>query len=232
MREVYRFANVRYQGADRTFSFTLNSGETRLLQLSDKTEKEMMIDFAIGETSCDSGDIEIMQGERRRDKGAWAFWKEDRRIKEEPVPLTWCSLQTSRIGRVGWVAANGGLISNLKVWENISLPLWYHTKRDADETEKSVEYWLTMLGLDPAACADFMAAPPHSIEPWQRKLAGLLRALVQMPRVLVVDAGVFEDVKTRMAQNWIAALEAYASQDRAILVLADKATVLPWQKIE
>jgi phospholipid/cholesterol/gamma-HCH transport system ATP-binding protein len=130
------------------------------------------------------------------------------------------------------VAANGGLISNLKIWENISLPLWYHSKRDIQETEKNVEYWLTILAIDPADCADFMGSPPHSVEPWQRKLAGLLRALVQMPRVLVVDAGLFEDVKTRIAQVWITALENYASQDRAVLVLADKATVLPWQKIE
>jgi ABC-type ATPase involved in cell division len=77
-----------------------------------------------------------------------------------------------------------------------------------------------------------MAAPPFALEPWQRKLAGLLRALVQMPRVLVVDAVVFEDVNARMAQSWISALEAYAAQGRAVLVLTDKATVLPWQKIE
>jgi len=232
MRELYRFTNVRYEGSDRIFSFTLNSGEVRLLQLLDKTEKETILDFAIGETSCDKGDIEITQGDRRTGTLILPVLEEERRVKDESAPVIWCSLQISRVGRVGWVAANGGLISNLKIWENISLPLWYHTKRDAEETEKSVEYWLKMLAIDPAVCADFMAAPPHSVEPWQRKLAGLLRALVQMPRVLVVDAGVFEDVKTRIAQLWIAALEAYASQDRAVLVLADKATVLPWQKIE
>jgi hypothetical protein len=43
-----------------------------------------------------------------------------------------------------------------------------------------------------------MSALPYSIEPWQRKLAGLLRALVQMQRVLVVDAAVFDDVKEHL----------------------------------
>ena len=132
----------------------------------------------------------------------------------------------------GVLYQNNALWSSMTLAENISLPLWYHSKRDIEETEKSVEYWLTMLAIDPAVCSDFMASPPHGVEPWQRKLAGLLRALVQMPRILVVDAGLFEDVKTRIAQVWIAALENYASQDRAVLVLADKATVLPWQKIE
>ena len=232
MREIYRFAEVRYEGSERIFSFALNSGEIRLLQLLDKTEKEMIIDLAIGETSCIGGDIEIAQGDRRSVKPPLSVAQEEIRAKEYPAEAGWCSLETSRAGRVGWVAANGGLISNLKIWENISLPLWYHANRDISETEKSVEYWLAILAIDPAVCSDFMASPPHGVEPWQRKLAGLLRALVQMPRILVVDAGLFEDVKTRIAQVWIAALENYASQDRAVLVLADKATVLPWQKIE
>lgn len=232
MGELYRFLDVRYTGSDRAYSFTLSSGETRLLQLSDKAEKETIIDWAIGESSCESGDIEIIYGDRRHAMNTDAEVKPERRQQNFPVPPVWCSLQTSRVGRVGWVSGNGGLISNLKVWENITLPLWYHSRRDAAETEKSVEHWLTLLGVDPSGCAEFMASPPYSVEPWQRKLAGLLRALVQMPRVLVVDASVFEDVKARLAQNWIAALEVYATQGRAVLVLADKATLLPWKKIE
>jgi len=232
MTEIYRFVDVRYEGSDRTYTFTLHSGQARLLQLSDKAEKESVIDLAIGETSCAGGDIEIIQGDRRGAKLLVPDLQEERRIKNEPVPVIWSSLQTSRIGRVGWVAGNGGLISNLKVWENVSLPLWYHSKRDVVETEQNVEYWLNLLGIKPDAYAEFMAAPPFSLDPWQRKLAGLLRALVQMPRVLIVDAVVFEDVNARLAQSWISALEAYATQGRAVLVLADKATVLPWQKIE
>jgi hypothetical protein len=53
-----------------------------------------------------------------------------------------------------------------------------------------------------------------------------------MPRVLVVDAVVFEDVKAHLASRWIAALESYAAQGRTVLVIADKATTLPWKKIE
>ena len=232
MRALYRFTDVRFAGASRAFTFTLNSGEIKLLQLSGKTEKESIIDLAIGEKFCESGEIEIIQGDRRRDHVSSNVRKEDRRKKYDPVPVVWNSLQTSRAGRVGWVAANGGLISNLKIWENITLPLWFHTKRDAMETEKNVEHWLAILGIESSACTEFMAAPPYSIEPWQRRLAGLLRGLVQMPRVLVVDAGVFEDVNARLAQSWISALDLYVAQGRAVLVLADKATLLPWEKIE
>ena len=231
MTELYRFINVRFEGSARTLTFTLHSGELRLLQLADKIEKDAIIDFTTGDSVCDEGNIEIIQGDRRRSKETVTKVQEERRLSNAPVPVLWQSVQTNQLGRVGWVAANGGLISNLKVWENVTLPLWYHGKREMAETEHNVIYWLTMLGLEPSVFAEFMAALPHTIEPGQRALAGMLRALLQMPRVMIVDAGVFEDVAAHLAQRWITALETYASQGRAVLVLADKATQLPWEII-
>ncbi len=233
MAALFRFIEVRCEHSDHPYSFTLDAGETSLLQLTDKTEKEAMIDLAIGATPCGEGSIEIVQGDRRHSKDAAVAGKfAERRRHNEPVPTIWQPLYESRAGRVGWVAANGGLISNLKVWENVTLPLWYHAQRDPFETERSVMYWLEVLGLQADEFAAFMAAPPYSLDSRQRKLAGLLRALVQMPRVLVVDAVLFEDIKTPVAQGWMAALEAYAAQGRAVLVMADKAMTLPWRKIE
>ena len=218
MAALFRFVDVHCEGSDHVYSFTLHSGETRLLELFSKAEKEALIDLAIGETEGEKGDIEIAQGDGKHDN--------------EATPTIWRSLSTARPGRVGWVAANGGLISNLKIWENVTLPLWYHAKREMIETEQSVMHWLGKLGMEQDAFAEFMAASPYSAELWQRKLAGLLRALVQMPTVLAVDASVFEDVKEHMVHNWITALEAYATQGHAVLVIADKATTLPWKKIE
>ena len=232
MTELFRLVDVCCEGSDRAYSFTLHAGETRLLQLSSKAEKDNMIDLAIGETAGGKGAIEIVQGDRRRSKKNASGPQVERRRRNESVPMVWQPLRASRPGRVGWVAANGGLINNLKVWENVTLPLWYHTRRDVAETEQSVQVWLEMLGLEQEARAEFMASPLFALEPWQRKLAGLLRALVQMPRVMVVDAVLFEDVKARLASKWVAALEAFAAQGRTVLVVADKATVLPWNKIE
>ena len=123
------------------------------------------------------------------------------------------------------------LISNLKIWENITLPLWYHARRDVLETEQGVERWLAALGMEQDEFGEFMAAQPDSIESWQRKLAGLLRALLQMAPVLVVDGGLFNDVRARLASCWISALESYAAEGRAVLVMTDKETTLPWKQI-
>ena len=231
MAALFRFLDVRCENSNRAHSFTLHSGDTRLLQLSSEAEKNAMIDLAIGGAKDKEGSIEIAQGDRRHDKtniGPMA----ERRHHNETVPMIWQPLSVSRAGRVGWVPANGGLISNLKIWENVTLPLWYHARRDAIKTEQSIMHWLGVLGLEQDAFAEFMGAPPGSLELWQRKLAALLRALVQMPLVLVVDAAVFEDVKASLAHIWMTALEAYAAQGHAVLVIAHKTTALPWEKIQ
>jgi hypothetical protein len=232
MGALFRFIDVRCKGSDRAYTFTLHAGEKRLLQLSSKDEKNAMIDSAIGETVCAEGSIEIVQGERRHKIKSVIGKFGERRHNSGPVPLIWQPVSASLPGRAGWVAANGGLISNLRIWENVTLPLWYHTGRNAIETEQRVKHWLGMLGLEQDEFAEFMSAQPHSVEPWQRKLAGLLRALLHMSPVLVVDAALFEDVKARLANCWIMALDSYAAEGRAVLAIADKATTLPWEKIE
>ncbi len=230
MAALFRFVDVRCAGSDRLHSFTLHSGETRLLQLSSKVEKDAMIDRAIGETACGEGNIEIVQGETMYSNTANGPPLAE--MHDNKVTPMWQPLRGSSPGRVGWVAANGGLISNLKIWENVTLPLWYHGHREVKETEQNIMHWLGVLGLEQAAFAEFMAASPSAVEPWLRKLAGLLRALVQMPQVLVVDAEVFEGVKECLAGSWVKALEAYAAQGYTVLAIADKTTGLPWAGIE
>jgi hypothetical protein len=231
MGELFRFTGVRCGTSDRAYTFTLGAGDRRLMQLASKPEKNAMIDCAIGDMACTAGSIEVVQGERRRKIKSIIGKLGERRHHSGPVPLIWQPVSVSLPGRVAWVPAHGGLISNLRIWENVTLPLWYHAGRDAVETEQRVKHWLGMLGLEQGGFAGFMAAQPHGVEPWQRKLAGLLRALVQMSPVLVVDAALFEDVSTRLAGCWIAALESCAAEGRTVLAIADKATMMSWERI-
>jgi ABC-type ATPase involved in cell division len=229
MGALYRFVDVRCEGADRPYSFTLHHGDTRMLQLASRDAKNAMIDCAIGESVCE-GSVEIAQGDRRQRKSVHVV--EERRRNNHPVPLIWKPVQAIRSMRVGWVAANGGLISNLKIWENVTLPLWYHAGYESVETEQEIVRWLGMLGVEQAEFERFMAAHPHAVELWQRKLAGLLRALVQKPAVLVVDAALLGNIKENFVQNWIMALETYAAEGGAVLLIADKAMTLQWERLE
>ena len=230
MSALFRFVEVRCKGSDRAYAFTLHAGEMRLLQLASGAEKDALIDSAIGVTLCAEGDIEIVQGERRYKKIAVKAQLGERRHHNEPLPTIWQPVHTRR--HVAWVAADGGLISNLRIWENVTLPLWYHARREVMETEQSIKHSLGVLGMEQDEFGEFMVALPDSIESWQRKLAGLLRALLQMSPVLVVDGALFDDVEARLANCWISALESYAAGGRAVLVMTDKATTLPWKQIE
>ena len=232
MGALYRFADVRCEGVERLLSFTLEAGETCWLQLGSRTEKDAVIDSAIGTRACASGVVEIALADRRHNKAGAPGLRSERRHSAGQMPLIWQALGEGRSGRVAWVAGNGGLISNLKVWENVTLPLWYHAHYETSATEQHIRQWLEVLGIEPDAHERFMMAEPYNLEAWQRKLAGLLRALLQMPSVLVVDAALFDDVKPRWADGWMQAIGNYAADGRAALVLADRAAALPWTKIE
>lgn len=228
MSALIRFVDVRSTTSNRIFSFVMHSGELRVLRFVSRSEKNTMIDTVVGVVDVEIGSIELVQGERRRNNALVDPLKE-RRKEKKLLSEIWCLLSA---GRVGWVSANGGLISNLKVWENITLPLWYHHKHDVEETELTIIQYLGVLGLAQDMYEEFMAALPDNIEIWQRKLAGMLRALLLKPRVLVVDEALFDDVNERIKLCWIKALEAYASHGNAVLVMSDKVTTLPWKIID
>ncbi|HEX5364624.1 MAG TPA: hypothetical protein VFW59_10185 [Gallionella sp.] len=204
MTVLFQFSGVACAELNRAYSFSLHAGEIRLLQVVSAAEKEAVIDAVLGNGKCAEGAV-LLQG----------------------VPLG-----EIKLGSIGWVAANGGLISNLKVWENVTLPLWYHAGHEPGETEQVIASWLSALGMAESEWVGFMESPPGRLLSWQRKLAGLLRGLVQMPPMLVVDAALFEAVELHRAAAWMAALATYAEQGRAVLVVAAGEAALPWKIIE
>jgi ABC-type taurine transport system ATPase subunit len=188
-------------------SFGLMAGELRVLQVATAEAKAAVIDLILGEAIPADGEI-LLLGQ----------------------PLTLC-----KSGNIGWIAADGGLISNLKAWENITLPLWYHGKRQAQATEKLVARWLNALEMDKDDWERFMASPAARLNTSEHKIAGLMRGLVQAPQLMLVDALLFEEVDAAKRQSWIAVLEKFVQEtgDRALLVVACNATtLLPWKSIE
>ncbi len=189
-----------------SLSFSLAAGEKCVLEVPSAEAAAAVVDLILGELVPVNGEI-LLLGQ---------------------------SLDVLKNGTIGFIPAMGGLISNLKAWENITLPLWYHSGRQSVATEEAVARWLLELGMDKEECEKFMASPAASLKPWERKMAGLLRGLVQAPQLLLIDAGLFDEVETARVKIWIAVLEKFVDEakERALLVIASSATSLPWRKLE
>lgn len=189
-----------------TLSFCVAAGETCVLKLPSQEAKSTFIDLALGEVAALEGEILL-------------FGK---------------LLELSKPGSIGWIPAAGGLISNLKAWENITLPLWYHSIVQTISTEETVARWLLELQMEQQEWEIFMASPAARLSQRERKMAGLLRGLVQAPKLLVVDAELFDEVDAASVKVWVMILEKFVreSNDRAVLVVASASTALTWKMIE
>lgn len=202
---LLQLSNVACEGI-ANLSFALDKGEIAVVRAASKEDKSTLLELMLGEKIPEEGSI-FLRG----------------KLLVDAVP-----------GCIGWVPANGGLISNLKTWENITLPLWYHGKYMPRQAEETVQRWLGALKLDEGEWSDFMACQPALLETRERKLAGLLRGVVQSPVLLVVDAALFDGIAQETVQHWMKALEIFAQEveERAVLVISDQAVLLPWREIE
>lgn len=89
--------------------------------------------------------------------------------------------------RVGVVPENGGLISNLKTWENILLPASYHLGMTADAVETEVVELFRRFGYTDEAIEALMGRLPDGLSLLEKRLAALARARLMDPDILIYD---------------------------------------------
>jgi len=120
-------------------------------------------------------------------------------------------------GAIGWVPGGGGLIVNLDLKSNITVPLRFvkgvrHAAADA----------LTMAALEEAGLASLAAQRPHALELRERWLAALVRASVMEPELWLVEQPAGElDAHTRRAARRI--LDKAATNGSAMVILGEGA---------
>ena len=87
------------------------------------------------------------------------------------------------------VPHNGGLISNLRVWENIILPVQYHGIELAGELEENVTQLLIQCGVqDEAAVSELLLKLPDQLSLYEKRLVGFVRAMLMSPELVIYDS--------------------------------------------
>ena len=84
--------------------------------------------------------------------------------------------------RMGVLFQDGALLGSLTVGENVGLPLTEHTRLPASLVREIVLHKLSLVGL-----ADFADYYPSELSGGMRKRAGLARAMVTDPPILLCD---------------------------------------------
>ena len=84
--------------------------------------------------------------------------------------------------QVGLVFQNGALISNLRVRDNIALPLRYHKKGTAKEIEEKIN-----MAMDLMRVRDFANFFPHQLSVGMQKRVAIARSWAMDPELLLMD---------------------------------------------
>ncbi len=103
------------------------------------------------------------------------------RLLEEEMPIFDDARLKHRL-RLGLVFDGGQLLNHLTVAENVALPLRYHRNLSAADARAEVLRFLQAMELEPWA-----DSTPGAIGRNWHKRAGLARALVLQPEILLVD---------------------------------------------
>lgn len=101
---------------------------------------------------------------------------------------------------IGFVYEERGLISLYTIYQNISLPLRFHTNLTEAQIESRIMAVCSRLGLD----ATLLPLSPHQLNDVQTRLVNLARALVVEPGLLIVDeleGGMSEEVVVATMQT-------------------------------
>lgn len=103
--------------------------------------------------------------------------------------------------RVGVVLEDGGLITNLKAWENILLPSMYHHGKTAADVEPQVIALFQELYPGEPDLRRVMGKLPDQLSLYEKRLVALVRAFLLDPELMLYDflvAGVDRDSAARL----------------------------------
>lgn len=153
------FRDVSYSSVLRDFSSEIEAGERVLIVTAREEESTALTRLLTGFLMPEQGSIFIFGNSTA-----------------EATPE---QLMQMRI-RMGIIPFQGGLVSNLKMWENIFLPYYYHTGRSKPEDDELAFNYLKRLN-----CSGKHLAFPAHLSLFEKRAAAFVRAAIMQPDIMI-----------------------------------------------
>jgi len=182
MTVAISFRGVSAVNHFNTISFEIESGCSALIVTSAKNEGTLLLRLITGIENPVEGSVHV--------------------FGQSVAGLAPVQLYQMR-QQIGVVPSNGGLISNLKVWENISLPLLYSTGDISAEAEQHTVNRLKKLGY-----SGNIMAMPALLSTYEKRLAAFIRATLIKPSIMLYDH-CFEDMSLASQKTFSSAANEF-----------------------
>lgn len=130
--------------------------------------------------------------------------------------------------RLGFVFDGGQLFNRMTIAQNVALPLRYHQNLARADADARVQAMLELTELTP-----FADSLPNAIARNWQKRAGLARALMLQPEVLLLD-NPLTGLDTRQANWWLSFLDQLSHgqsslHDKPMTIIVTAENLRPWQ---
>ncbi len=165
-RYVIRFDHVRGDSI-RELSFELGKGATAKILFDSQEQKNELFGIVTGLRRPRAGEVTLL------DRNLYALGQTER------LPY---------FQRIGVAPEDGGLISNLKAWENLMLPVWYHRNTAAREVERDVMKIFSKLGQDENGLRRWLGRLPDQLSLSEKRSVALARAMLMQPDIMIYDS--------------------------------------------
>ena len=176
-----KLEHVVFTGYSAPATFTVETGALAAVIAPTQEISDLLVRLLLGISNQVSGTVEV--------------------LGVEPAEIPERGLSSFR-QQIGVVNPTGGLIFNLKVWENILLPMEYHLGISQKEIEERGEEALRTVGFG----GDVHELPGH-LSLFEQRLASQARSFAMQPALLVYNellGGLREEDQGRLADNALA----------------------------
>jgi phospholipid/cholesterol/gamma-HCH transport system ATP-binding protein len=167
-------------GGFRDASFSIGAGVACKLVTESDLDRDRLLQLLLGNEPAKTGQVALF-GE------ALGTLAEERAL--------------ALFSRLGVVWSGGGFVSNLKVWENILLPLMYHRGVAPAAVEGRVVELLRRLGVEEHLVPTYLQSLPGALPAHAQRLLGCVRAALTDPEVVIYESafeGLHRDVRARL----------------------------------